>query len=47
MQETFHDATSDPYGYLLIDLKQDTPEHLRLRTRIFPGQNQCVYLRKS
>ena len=47
MQEAFHDATSDPYGYLLIDLKQDTPEHLRLRTRIFPGQNQCVYLRKS
>lgn len=47
MQEAFYDATSDPYGYLFIDLKQDTPEHLRLRTRIFPGQNQWVYLRKT
>ena len=47
MQEAFHDATSDPHGYLLIDLKQDTPEHLRLRSRIFPGQHQWVYLRKS
>ena len=25
IQETFADATSTPYGYLLVDLKQDTP----------------------
>lgn len=28
----FKEATSKPYGYLLIDLKPTTPEHLRLRT---------------
>ena len=27
MQEAFKDATSLPYGYLLVDLKQETPEH--------------------
>ena len=32
IQEAFADATSTPYGYLLVDLKQDTPEDLRLRT---------------
>ena len=46
VQEAFGDATSAPYGYLLVDLKQDTPEHLRLRTSIFPGEVQFVYLRK-
>lgn len=28
----FKEATSKPYGCLLIDLKPITPEHLRLRT---------------
>ena len=32
LQEAFGDATSEAYGYLFIDLKQETPEHLRLRT---------------
>ena len=41
------DATSVPYGYLLIDLKQDTPEDMRLRTPIFPDDGvQYVYLPK-
>ena len=26
VQEAFKDATNVPYGYLLVDLKQDTPE---------------------
>jgi hypothetical protein len=46
LQETFQDATSSPHGYLLVDLKQQTPEHMRLRSHIFPGEIQCVYLRK-
>lgn len=46
MQEAFGDATSESYGYMLVDLKQDTPEHMRLRTHIFPGETQYVYLRK-
>ena len=46
MQEVFEDATSTPHGYLLVDLKQATPEHMRLRTTIFPGETQYVYLQK-
>ena len=46
MIEAFENATSAPYGYLLIDLKQDTDDKLRLRTGIFPGDVQYVYLRK-
>ena len=46
-QDAFKDATSVPYGYLLIDRKQDTPEDLRLRTAIFPDDGvQYVYLPK-
>ena len=47
LQEVFADATSEAYGYLFIDLKQETPEHLRLRTKIMPNETQYVYMRKS
>ena len=47
IQEAFADATSTPYGYLLVDLKQDTPEDLRLRTSILPDDVvQYVYMSK-
>ena len=46
LQEAFKDATSKAHGYLLIDLRQETPEHLRLRTNILPGQYQVVYMPK-
>ena len=45
IQKAFKDATSVPYGYLLVDLKQNTPEDMRLRTAIFPDDGvQYVYL---
>ena len=45
--DAFKDATSIPHGYLLIDLKQDTSEDMRLRTCIFPDDDvQYVYLPK-
>ena len=45
VQEAFKNATSVPYGYLLVDLKQDTPEDMRLCTTIFPDDDvQYVYL---
>ena len=48
MQEAFKDATSEPYGYLLVDLKQDATEDMRLRTTIFPDDGiQYVYLPKE
>ena len=47
VQEAFVDATSTPYGYDLVDLKQDTPEDLRLRTSILPDDAvQYVYMPK-
>ena len=43
----FTDATKDPHSYLLIDLKQQTPDYLRLRTNIFPGEVNFVYMDKN
>ena len=39
VQEAFADATSTPYGYILVDLKQDTPEDLRLRCSV------CIHVK--
>lgn len=39
LQEAFTDATSAPYGYLLLDLKQDTPEDFRFRTNILQSDS--------
>lgn len=33
-EQIFQDSTSKPFGYLLIDLKSDTPDDLRLKTRL-------------
>lgn len=47
VQEAYTDATSQPYGYLVFDLKQDTPEEYRYRTSVFPDQLKTyVYLPK-
>jgi hypothetical protein len=46
MIEAFKDATSEPYAYLLIDLRADTTEQCRLRANILPGEQQCVYVKK-
>ena len=46
MIEAFKNATSAPYGYLLIDFKQETDDKLRLRTGIFPGDVQYVFIGK-
>lgn len=40
----YKDATSTPHGYLLVDLKQSTPEKLRLRTNILQNEEQVVYV---
>lgn len=49
ISEIFEDATSEPYGYLLLDLTQTTPEHLRYRTNIFPHDypTNIVYVPKN
>ena len=45
--EAYKEAVSKPFGYLLVDLKQETPESLRLKTEIFGSQmeNPGVYKR--
>lgn len=42
-QEVYEDATSKPHSYLLVDLRNETPEFMRLRTQILPHQVQFVY----
>ncbi|KAF4529357.1 hypothetical protein B566_EDAN017369 [Ephemera danica] len=44
VQESFADSTSIPYGYLLFDMKQDTPDEYRLRSKIFPGEANVMML---
>ena len=46
MTEAFRDATKEPYGYLLVDMRQNIDDKLRLRTNIFPDEMQMVYLPK-
>jgi hypothetical protein len=40
----FARATARPHGYMVIDMKQNTPDILRLRTFIFPGEEQKAYV---
>ena len=47
VQEEFADATASPYGYFLVDLKQNTPDDMRLRTSVLSDDaHQWVYLPK-
>lgn len=45
--DSFKDATSQPYGYLFIDLKQETEELLRVRAGVFPDEPNYLYMPKS
>ena len=45
--QSFQDTTKRPYGYLLLDLHQLTPENMRLRTNILPGEKQIVYVKRT
>ena len=47
LMESFRDATSKPYGYLLIDCHQLTPDTVRLRTNILPGEKHIAYVKRS
>jgi hypothetical protein len=47
LSECYDDATLRPYGYIFIDLKQETEDRLRIRTNIFPGEQSYVYVLKE
>ena len=40
--KTFEEATRKPHGYLLVDLKAETPEHLRLRSDVMERDEDDV-----
>ncbi len=44
--ECYQDATSQAYGYLMIDYKAKTPDQYRLRTGLL-ADRQVVYLQKK
>ena len=46
--EAFRDATEEPFGYLLFDNHQQTPNILRVRSKALPHeQPMIVYVRKT
>lgn len=44
--EAYKDATRQPYSYLLVDLRPEQDEDLRLQTNIFPDETHYVYVQK-
>ena len=44
LTESFEDATSESYGYLLVDLHPASKSNLMLRSRIFPNDLGIVYI---
>ena len=45
--EAYKDATREPYSYLLLDLRPEQDEDLRLRTNVIPGETYYVYVPKN
>ena len=41
--ESYNNATENAFGYILIDLSPQTPEILRIRSRITPEENQNIF----
>ena len=44
LTDAYKDATTQPYGYLMLDFQQQTPETLRVRTDIL-NQTPVVYVK--
>lgn len=47
LDNAFKDATAAPHSYLFIDLKQSTPDELRVQSNIFSTNEHVFYLSKS
>jgi hypothetical protein len=41
--DAYEEATKEPYGYLLLDFRNTTPDKIRVRTGIFPGETMFAY----
>ncbi len=46
LEEAYKDATMREYGYLFMDLRPHTDDNYRLRTNIFPDEEQVIYFPK-
>ena len=48
LTEVYKTATKRPYSYLLIDFHAQTPDHIRLRSDIFPNERPMkIYMEKN
>src|SRR5262245_5399622 len=45
--DAYRSATSEPHGYLLVDLKQNTHEHCRMRSKILPDECTEVHISRK
>lgn len=45
--EAHADATSTPHSYCLFDFSQAIDDNLRIRTSIFPGEENIIYVPKK
>lgn len=45
--ESYLNATEPAHSYLLLDFKQNCPENLRVRTKIFPDETLEIYVPKN
>ncbi|MEW8545071.1 MAG: hypothetical protein AB2693_16220, partial [Candidatus Thiodiazotropha sp.] len=43
LMEAYKDATSQPYGYLILDFSPGAEEAYRVRTKVFPGEDSIIY----
>ena len=43
LMEAYKDATSKPYGYLVLDFSPGAEESYRVRTHVFNGEDTIVY----
>jgi hypothetical protein len=47
LEEAYFDATRDAHGYILLDLKQSTPNELRIQANVFSKTKRYAYICKS
>ena len=43
LMDSYKDATSQPYGYLVLDFSPGAVEAYRVRTKVFTGEDTVVY----
>lgn len=41
--EAYQDATAAAYEYLVVDIHSDSPDHVRIRSKIFPEDDTILY----